>query len=95
MEFISINEIGNFNANIWKSLPEIQEMIITDNGQPIALLTPLNAKTFEATIDSVRRAKAVSAVKLIQQQALRRNQNKMTMEDINKEIQSVRKEMNK
>jgi antitoxin (DNA-binding transcriptional repressor) of toxin-antitoxin stability system len=95
MEFISINEIESFNSGIWKSLPQLQEMVITDNGKPIALLTPLSAKTLEETIASVRKAKAMVAVKLIQQQAVRQNKDKMTMAEIDAEIRSARKQMKK
>jgi len=40
---------------------------------------------------TVRRAKAINAVKLIQQQSVRNGTDKMTLEEINKEIKLSRK----
>ena len=80
---------------IWATLPQEQEMIITNNGKPVALLTPLSDKTLEETLSAVRRARAVNAVKLIQQQSIKNGTDKMTLEEINTEIKKARKERNK
>jgi hypothetical protein len=94
MEFVSVSEIGISSTNIWKTLPKVQEMVITNEGKPIALLTPLNSKTFEETISALRKAKAMSAVKLIQQESLYQSKNNMTSEEINNEISKARKQLN-
>jgi antitoxin (DNA-binding transcriptional repressor) of toxin-antitoxin stability system len=95
MEFVSATEIGISSTNIWKMLPKVQEVVITNEGKPIALLTPLSSNTFEETISAVRKAKAMNAVKLIQQSSLRQNKNNMTLEEINNEISKARKQMTK
>jgi antitoxin (DNA-binding transcriptional repressor) of toxin-antitoxin stability system len=38
MKFITVRDIRSSPAAIWKRLPEEQEMVITNNGKPIALL---------------------------------------------------------
>jgi antitoxin (DNA-binding transcriptional repressor) of toxin-antitoxin stability system len=91
MKFITVRDFRTSSANIWKTLPEEQELIITNNGKPIALLTPLSDKTLEDTLSSVRRAKAINAVKLIQQQSVKNGTDKMTLEEINNEIKMARK----
>jgi antitoxin (DNA-binding transcriptional repressor) of toxin-antitoxin stability system len=58
-------------------------MVITNNGKPIALLTPLSDKTLEDTLSAVRRARAINAVKLIQQQSIKNGLDKITLEEIN------------
>ena len=45
MKFITVRDIRTSPAEIWKQLPEEQEMVITNNGRPIALLTPLSDDT--------------------------------------------------
>ena len=91
MKFVSVRDFRTSSANIWKTLPEEQEMVITNNGNPIALLTPLNDKTLEDTLSAVRRAKAINAVKSIQQQSIKNRLDKITLEEINDEIKLSRK----
>jgi antitoxin (DNA-binding transcriptional repressor) of toxin-antitoxin stability system len=67
-------------------------MVITNNGKPIALLTPISDKTLENTLSSIRKARAINAVKLIQQESVARGLDKTTMEEIDEEIKRIRKE---
>jgi antitoxin (DNA-binding transcriptional repressor) of toxin-antitoxin stability system len=76
---------------VWKALPEEQEIVITNNGKPIALLTPLTDTDLEDTLTSVRRARAINAVKKMQAVAVAEGISDMTMEDIDQEIQAYRK----
>jgi antitoxin (DNA-binding transcriptional repressor) of toxin-antitoxin stability system len=91
MKFVSVRDFRTSSAQIWKVLPEEQEMIITNNGKPIALLTPLSDKTLENTLSSIRQARAINAVKLIQQESLKNGLEKITMEEIDEEIKRIRK----
>ena len=90
MKFIAVRDFRTASANIWATLPQEQEMVITNNGKPVALLTPLSDKTLEETIAAVRRAKAMTAVKLLQQQSIKNGTDKMTLEEINTEIKIAR-----
>jgi hypothetical protein len=49
----------------------------------------------EDTLSAVRRARAINAVKLIQQQSIKNGLNKITLEEINTEIAMSRKERKK
>ena len=95
MKFISVRDFRTSSANIWKTLPEEQEMVITNNGRPVALLTPLSEKNFENVLSSVRQARAINAVKLIQQNSIKNGIDKTSMEEIDKEIRRIRKELKK
>jgi antitoxin (DNA-binding transcriptional repressor) of toxin-antitoxin stability system len=92
MKFVSVRDFRTSSARIWKTLPEEQEMVITNNGKPIALLTPLSDKTLENTLSAISQAKAINAVKLIQHESLKRGMEKITMEEIDEEIKRVRKQ---
>jgi len=92
MKFVTVRDFRTGSANIWATLPQEQEMIITNNGKPVALLTPISDKTLEETLSAVRRAKAINAVKLLQQQSVRNGTDKMTLEEINAEIKRAWKE---
>jgi antitoxin (DNA-binding transcriptional repressor) of toxin-antitoxin stability system len=95
MKFVSVRDFRTSSANIWKTLPEEQEMVITNNGKPIALLTPLSDKTLENTLSAIRQARAINAVKLIQQESLKKGMEKTTMEEIDEEIKRIRKQSKK
>jgi len=95
MKFITVRDFRTTSANIWKTLPKEQEMVITNNGKPIALLTPLSDRNLEETLSTIRRAKAISAVKVIQQESLKKGTDKMTLEEINNEIKMSRQKRKK
>ncbi|MDR3147100.1 MAG: type II toxin-antitoxin system Phd/YefM family antitoxin [Treponema sp.] len=92
MKFVSVRDFRTSSAKIWKALPEEQEMVITSNGKPVALLTPLSDKTLENTLSAIRQAKAINAVKMIQQESLKKGLEKTTMEEIDEEIKRIRKQ---
>ncbi|MDR0319973.1 MAG: type II toxin-antitoxin system Phd/YefM family antitoxin [Treponema sp.] len=95
MKFVTVRDFRTSSASIWKRLPVEKEMVITNNGKPIALLTPLTDETLEETLSAVRRAKAINAVKFIQEQSIKNGTDKMTLKEINNVIKLARKERKK
>jgi antitoxin (DNA-binding transcriptional repressor) of toxin-antitoxin stability system len=91
VKFVSVRDFRTSSASIWKRLPAEREMIVTNNGKPIALLTPLNDETLEDTVSAVRRAKAINAVKKMQEISVSLGNDKMTLEEINAIISDARK----
>ncbi len=92
MKFITVRDIRTSPAEIWKQLPEEQEMVITNNGKPIALLTPLSDETLEETLTAVRRARAATALHQLRRAARERGLDTMTEEEVQAEIDAVRRE---
>jgi antitoxin (DNA-binding transcriptional repressor) of toxin-antitoxin stability system len=92
MKFITVRDIRSSPAAIWKRLPEEQEMVITNNGKPIALLTPLSDETLEETVSAVRRARAVNAARKMRRIAEERGLSSLTEDDIQAEIDAARRE---
>ncbi len=91
MKFITVRDLRTTPAQVWKDLPGEQEIVITNNGKPIALLTPLSDADMEDTVTAVRRARAITALKKIRSSSLKKGLSGMTVEVINKEIQEYRK----
>ena len=91
MKFITVRDLRTSPAQIWKELPEEQEMVITNNGKPIALLTPLSDSTLEETVSAVRQARAINAVKQMQQSAVKQGTDNLTEKEIEEEIRNYRK----
>lgn len=95
MKFVTVRDFRTTPAQIWKDLPGEQEIVITNNGKPIALLTPLNDTDMEDTVTAVRRARAIAALKKIREASLKKGLSEITMEEIDKEIQDYRKSKKK
>ena len=95
MKFVTVRDFRTSSASIWKTLPKEREMVITNNGKPIALLTPLSDKNLEETLSAVRRAKAINAVKMIQRESIKNGTSEMTLNEINNEIKMTRNERKK
>ena len=92
MKFITVRDLRTSPAQIWKQLPEEQEIVITNNGKPIALLTPTSDVDLEDNLTAVRRARAISAVSKLQKLSAQKGTSTLSLEDINQEISQVRKE---
>lgn len=91
MKFITVRDLRTSPAKIWKELSEEQEMVITSNGRPIALLTSINDSNLEETLSSIRQARAMNAVKLMQQISIKKGNDKMTIDEIEEEIRNARR----
>jgi antitoxin (DNA-binding transcriptional repressor) of toxin-antitoxin stability system len=91
MKFITVRDFRTTPAQIWKDLPAEQEIVITNNGKPIALLTPLSDADIEDTVSAVRRARAATALKKMRGLSIKAGRSEMTMEEISAEIQAYRK----
>ena len=47
MRFVSVRELRERSASIWKALVEEKDMVITSNGKPIALLSATSGESLE------------------------------------------------
>ena len=92
MKFISVRDLRTSPAKVWKSLPEEKEMVITNNGRPIALLTPISDENLEETIRAMRRARAEDAIRNMQAHSVKIGGNKTSAKGIEEEIRQSRKD---
>jgi antitoxin (DNA-binding transcriptional repressor) of toxin-antitoxin stability system len=91
MKFITVRDLRTTPARIWKDLPSEQEMVITNNGHPIALLTPLSDTNLEESLKTIRQARAINAIKNLQSESIKDGRNMITEEEIEAEIAASRK----
>ena len=95
MKFLSIRDLKTKSAQIWKELLEEKEMIITNNGHPIAVLSSIDENNLEKFITSVRRVRAMEAAASIQYGSAQKGTDKISIQEIDTEIQAVRKHRKK
>jgi antitoxin (DNA-binding transcriptional repressor) of toxin-antitoxin stability system len=91
MKFLTVRDLRNKSAQVWKDLLKEQEMVITNNGKPVAILSSINESNLESSLNSIRRSRLVEALSSIQQESIKKGKNKLTMDDIDQEIKDARK----
>jgi antitoxin (DNA-binding transcriptional repressor) of toxin-antitoxin stability system len=91
MKFLSVRDLRGKSAHIWKELPAEREMIITSNGRPIAILASISESNLEESLAAFRRARAVAAVASLQRRSVEQGTDRITMNEIDAEINAVRK----
>jgi len=92
MKFVSTEELGLAPKTIWQTTDSDQEIVITTNGRPVAILTGVDETTFEQEIEAIRRARALRALDLIHKESVERGTHLLSEEEIQAEIDAVRKE---
>jgi len=90
MKFLSVRDLKSKSSLIWKELPDQKDMVITNNGRPIAILSSINENNLEQVLSSFRQARAMQAVTSIQYESIRKGTDDITMDEIDDEIKSVR-----
>jgi prevent-host-death family protein len=92
MNLITVRDLRNRSGEIWRRLAQQQELIVTSNGRPIALLTPVSEDNVEKTLAVLRRARAQVAVSRMRETAATTGANRLTLDDVKEEIHKARQE---
>ncbi|MCF8044343.1 MAG: hypothetical protein K9J83_00680 [Desulfarculaceae bacterium] len=90
MKFINITDLQTKSFRIRKELADQQDMVITDNGQPIAILSSVTEDNLEQVLSSFRQARAMQAVNTIQYESMRKGTDNISMDEIEDEIKDAR-----
>jgi antitoxin (DNA-binding transcriptional repressor) of toxin-antitoxin stability system len=90
MKFLSVGDLKTKSLQVWRELPGQKEMIITRNGRPIALLSSFNENNLEQVLTAFRHARATNAVTSPQYESTQNGIDKMSVDEINAEIEIVR-----
>ena len=91
MRFITIRDLRSKSSQIQRDLPKEKEMVLTSNGKPIAILSATSADKIEESLAMIRRVRAIMAVDYIQRRSVEVGTDRMSLEEINKEITTARK----
>jgi antitoxin (DNA-binding transcriptional repressor) of toxin-antitoxin stability system len=91
MRFVSVRDLRSKGRRVWEELESEEQLVVTSNGRPIALLTGVNEENFENTLRDLRRARALRAVEEMQRASLKAGLDKMTNQEINAEVRAARK----
>lgn len=92
MNLITVRDLRNRSGQVWRRLAQEQELIVTSKGRPIALLTPITEGDVEKTLAVLRRARAQVAVSRMRETAASAGADRMTLDEINEEIRTARRD---
>ncbi len=88
MNFYSIRDLRTDSQSLWKNLSSGNEVIITNNGKPAALMLDISQDNFDDVLQAVRQAKATIAFNSMRKTAA--SYGYMSDEEIEAEIQAAR-----
>ncbi len=91
MKFVTVRDLRGKTSELWKQLAHERELVVTNNGKPIAILSAADEDSFDTCLWTLRRARASDALAKLQRDAEARGLSELTPEDIEAEIQKSRK----
>ena len=89
MEFYSARELRTNTKSIWKELSEDNDVVITNNGKPCALMVGIPEGRFEETVRALRQAKAIAAMDRMRKKA--EKDSFMSDKEIDEAVREARK----
>ena len=92
MKFIPSRELRNCPGKVWKDLKREGELVVTSNGQPVALMLPVSGDDLEEGIRIIRSARLRKTIRAIQRESVEKGTDKMTMAEIDEEVRQARRE---
>lgn len=95
MKFLSVRDLRGKSASVWRELPREREMVVTNNGRPVALLTAVDETSVEESLAAWRQVRATRALASIQQQSMQKETDSFSMDEIDAEIGKSRADRRK
>jgi prevent-host-death family protein len=89
MKFVSTRELRNRPGRV-RALVQKDDVVLTTNGKPIAILLGIEENELEETTRAIRQAKAQLALSRLRKQAARLGAVRMSSQAIDAEIRAVR-----
>ena len=90
MRSINVRDLRLRSAQVWRQLAEEKELVVRSKGKSVAVLSATTEDMLETTLTALRRARALQAVMALQMESARVGKDRLTLDDINKEIGAVR-----
>ncbi|MDZ7752445.1 MAG: type II toxin-antitoxin system prevent-host-death family antitoxin [Gammaproteobacteria bacterium] len=92
MDFVTARELRAESAKVWKKLEAGEDVVVTRNGKPFALLVNTRPEELEDTLRAIRGERFAATVRKMRRQAMAQGLDGMTMEEIDAEITQARRE---
>jgi len=91
MRFVTIRDLRSKPTQIWRSLSEYKDLILTSNGKPFAIITSASEETLENSLAMIRRIRAENAVISMQKRSVETGNDRISLNEINAGISAIRR----
>ena len=91
MSTISVSDLKRTPAKRWRTSARKNELVVTAEGEPVAVLLPVDARSLEPVLSMVRSVRALQAQAALQNAAKGNGTDEMTLDEIDKEIAVARR----
>ena len=92
MVYVTVRELRAESGKVWERVAAGEEIVVTRNGKPFALLLHTEPSEVEAALRAYRTARFGAVLDRIQTYAEDKGLDKITAKEIEAEIAAVRKE---
>lgn len=92
MDFVTVRELRAESAKVWAKIEAGEEVVITRNGKPFALLLGTKPEELESSLRALRWNRFDRLLAEQHQRAAELGLDKMTMDEIDAEIAAARME---
>lgn len=92
MKTFTIRDFRSRPRAVREALAKESKALLTVNGRPLAVLLPVNAETYDQTLDVVSRAQALQVLNQIRQRAAATGRDMIDMNEVDAEIDAARRE---
>jgi antitoxin (DNA-binding transcriptional repressor) of toxin-antitoxin stability system len=92
VDFVTAKELRAESGKVWAKLEAGEDIVITRNGKPFALMVRTEAARMESDLRAIRAERFSDTLRKIQQRSVAQGLDSMTMDEINAEIDLMRKE---
>jgi antitoxin (DNA-binding transcriptional repressor) of toxin-antitoxin stability system len=90
MKTVTIRDFRTRPKQVRDALKREREAVLTANGRPVAVMIPVDAGSIDQTLETLRRARALEALRAIRQESRRRGLARMSTRDIDAIITKTR-----
>lgn len=91
MKFITVRDLRTNPAGVWESLRQHGELVITHNGKPLALLSPISEADLEESVKTLKAMRAAISVRRMQTRSRELGQQNLPTDVIEREIRESRR----
>jgi antitoxin (DNA-binding transcriptional repressor) of toxin-antitoxin stability system len=91
MKTVTIRDLRTRPRQVREALAQEREAVLTANGRPVALLLPVDAGTIDQTLETLRRARGLEALRAIRQASRERGLQRLPGSQIDRVIARARR----
>ena len=93
MDFVTVRELRAESGKVWDRIAAGEELVITRNGKPVAILAPTQPSEVESNLRALRGARNSQLLAQQHRRSVASGLDRTTLDEINAEIATARSEL--